>query len=63
MTLSKTSPATRERSWRVSDEGEGDRVGTLHRYATGRPDHPHPPLRGDLSRKRERFSTAGATAP
>jgi len=37
-------------------EGEGDRVGTRHSTAPGAgepacpPDHPHPPLRGDLSR-------------
>ena len=33
-----------------STEGEGDRVGTLEENAACRPDHPHPPLRGDLSR-------------
>ena len=32
-----------------STEGEGDRVGTLRKKAAYRPDHPHPPLRGDLS--------------
>jgi UDP-N-acetylmuramoyl-tripeptide--D-alanyl-D-alanine ligase len=33
-----------------SDEGEGDRVGTLPEGAACRPDHPHPGLRADLSR-------------
>ena len=54
----KTSPAGAGEVEMRSIEGEGDRAGTLHSFATGRPDHPHPPLRGDPSarpRKRERL--------
>jgi hypothetical protein len=32
-----------------SDEGQDDRVGSLRETASGRPDRPHPLLRGDLS--------------
>ncbi len=46
-----TSPAGAGEVETRSVEGEGDRVGTLHRFASARPDHPHPPLRGDLSRR------------
>ena len=46
----ETSPAKWERSRRECAEGEGDREGTEH--AACRPDHPHPPFRGDLSRAR-----------
>src|SRR5579863_4096725 len=40
----------RERSRRPCAEGEGDRVGTLHKTAAGRPDQPHLALRAVLSR-------------
>ncbi len=41
-----TSPAGAGEVETRSGEGEGDRVGTLHPYASGRPDHPHPRRKG-----------------
>ncbi len=66
----KTSPAGAGEVEMRSIEGEGDRAGTLHSFATGRPEHPHPPLRGlSISfaarpRKRERLiATTKGVAP